>query len=313
MKTFKLKLIVLALASLLLISCDFNSTLFSGTTGNPFLENTYAGLGDMHELVIVTDIHIGRENHKTGVFRYDDKFEAFLKSSQHGKISALISLGDLVDESKADISGSLDFIKKFSPYCSNFFIGLVGNHETHATSMEEWENTFTTTLGSITSYSKRMAVYKFNKVSIYVLNNAKRVFGQSQLNYFEQAISKDTNEVKIVLAHENIMTGNKLDQSLFMFGDPSVTELAHFAKILEDNGVCLVLTGHTHNGNFIYKYGEKCYEMNLAAYHAKESSLNLESKGYWYTLSIDENKKEVVVKTYLAKDGKLETEHRFSY
>lgn len=312
MRTFKLNFIALAIASLL-FSCDFNSNLFINTTGNPFLQNTYDNLGNMQELVIVTDVHIGRENHSSGITRYDDVFETFLKSSEVGSKSALISLGDLVDKSKTDIPDSLNFIKKFAHYCSNTFVGVIGNHETHETSMANWEDTFSTTLEDIKSYSHRMAVYKFNNVSIYVLDNAKRILGQTQLNYLEEAMKQDTNPVKIVLSHENIMTGNKLDQSLFMFGNPSVTELTHFTKILEENGVSLVLTGHTHNGNFIYKYGENCYEMNLAAYHAKESTLNLESKGYWYTLSIDESSQEIVVKTYLAKTGEITDEHRFSY
>ncbi len=313
MRTLKLlALTLLALVFLLITSCDFNSALFANTTGNPFLQNTYA-LGSLQNLVIVTDVHIGREHHERGITRYDNTFKSFLaNTSQPTTYSALISIGDLVDESNSDISVALTFIKRFAPYCSNRFISVIGNHETHTQSMSDWENSFPTT-EDINSYFKRMAVYKFENVSIYVMDNAKRLFGYTQLNYLEEAISKDTNEVKIVLAHENVMTGNKLDQSLILFGNPSVTEMARFAKILENNGVSLVLTGHTHNGDIIYRYGNKCFEMNLAAYHAKETALNLEGKGSWYTLSIDQDSKEIVVKTYLAKTGEQIEEHRFSY
>ncbi len=313
MRTLKLPaLTLLALVFLLTTSCDFNSALFANTTGNPFLQNTYT-LGSLQNLVIVTDVHIGREYHERGITRYDNTFESFLaNTSQPSTYSALISIGDLVDESNSDISVALIFIKRFAPYCSNRFISVIGNHETHTHSMLDWENSFPTT-EDINSYFKRMAVYKFENVSIYVMDNAKRLFGYTQLNYLEEALSKDTNEVKIVLAHENVMTENKLDQSLILFGNPSVTEMARFAKILENNGVSLVLTGHTHNGDIIYRYGNKCFEMNLAAYHAKETALNLEGKGNWYTLSIDQDSKEIVVKTYLAKTGEPIEEHRFNY
>ncbi len=313
MRTLKLLAIaLLALAFLLLTSCDFNSAIFANITGNPFLQNTYE-LDSLQNLVIITDVHIGRETHESGITRYDNTFETFLANTfKTSTYSALISIGDLVDESNTDISESSNFIKRFAPYCSNRFISIIGNHETHTNSMSSWENSFPET-EDLKSYFKRMAVYKFDNVSIYVMNNAKRLFGYSQLNYLEEALSKDTNEVKIIMTHENVMTGNKLDQSLILFGNPSATEMARFAKILENNGVSLVLTGHTHNGDFIYKYGNKCFEMNLAAYHAKETALNIEGKGNWYTLSLNESSKKIIVRTYLAKTGALAKEHQFSY
>ncbi len=313
MRTLKLLAIaLLALAFLLLTSCDFNSAIFANITGNPFLQNTYE-LGSLQNLVIVTDVHIGRETHESGITRYDNTFETFLANTfKTSTYSALISIGDLVDESNTDISESSNFIKRFAPYCSNRFISIIGNHETHTNSMSAWENSLLKA-ENLKSYFKRMAVYKFDNVSIYVMNNAKRLFGYSQLNYLEEALSKDTNEVKIIMTHENVMTGNKLDQSLILFGNPSVTEMARFAKILENNGVSLVVTGHTHNGDFIYKYGNKCFEMNLAAYHAKETALNIEGKGNWYTLSLNESSKKIIVRTYLAKTGALTKEHQFSY
>lgn len=313
-----IKLVVftlLALVFLLLTSCDFNSAIFTNITGNPFLQNTYE-LGSLQNLVILTDVHIGREHHESSITRYDSTFETFLANTfQPATYSALISIGDLVDESNSDISVALTFIKRFAPYCSNRFISVIGNHETHTNSMSAWENSFPATEATedIKNYFKRMAVYKFDNVSIYVMDNAKRLFGYAQLHYLEEALTNDTNEVKIILAHENVMTGNKLDQSLIVFGNPSVTEMACFAKILENNSVSLVLTGHTHNGNAIYKYGNKCFEMNLAAYHAKETALNLEGKGNWYTLSIDQDSKVIVVKTYQAKTGELTEEHQFNY
>jgi len=317
MRISKFLVVTFAIVSIfLIVSCDFNSDLFKGLEGNPFLKNEY-DLGDLKTLVIVTDVHIGRDGRDSNIKRYDDKFETFLsKTSNETTYSALVSLGDLIDDSNDDKAKVLDFIKRFTPYCSNKFISVIGNHETHVYSMNDWETVFSTDFSEvkgIKAYLNRMAVYKFENVSVYVMNNADRLFGYTQLDYLEQAMSQDSNSIKIVLAHENIMTGDKLDQSLIVFGNPSPTEMARFAKILEDNGASLVLTGHTHSGNSIYQYGKNCYEMNLASYHAREALLNFEGKGNWYTLSIDETSREIVVKTYLAPTGSLTEETRFKY
>lgn len=311
--------------ALLLISCDYNNDVINNATENPFMDFYDLGsLEESQELVIVSDVHLGREEYDDGVFRYDDEFEAFLTKNEtkdetetktKTSFAALISLGDMLDESSKEKEFAYNFIEKFAKHCSNKFISIIGNHETHVYSVAQWESTFTGQILGVDSYAKAMAVYKFDDVSIYVLNNSKRMFGYTQLDYLEQALKKDKNSIKIVLAHENIMTGGKLDQSLIAFGNNSIPEIMRFSKIMEDNSVCLVLTGHTHNGQALYKYKNKCHEMNLAAYHARITNgpINFEGQGNWYTLSIDRNSKEVVVKTYFAKTGEFVTENRFSY
>lgn len=79
----------------------------------------------------------------------------------------------MLDESSQEKEISYKFIEKFAKYCSNKFISIIGNHETHIYSVSQWENTFTKKIASVDSYSKAMAVYKFNDVSIYALNNSK--------------------------------------------------------------------------------------------------------------------------------------------
>ena len=93
--------------------------------------------------------------------------------------------------------------------------------------------------------------------------------------------------------------------------------MARFSKILRENGVSLVLTGHTHNGGIVYSYGEGrgggCYEMNLAAYHGYESSFDLEGKGNWYVVGVDRASREIVVETYAAATAMKVAENRFGY
>lgn len=301
------------------VSCEFNGDLFRGVEGNPFLENAYdlelrAG-EETPRFVVVTDVHLGREYNDDGTRRYDDAFKKFL-GSEMGHRSALISLGDFIDESNADRVSSVGFVRTFAPYCSDRYIGVIGNHETHVSSMEDWESSIPMQ-GGVEVYTKRMAVYRFGDVSLYVMDNAKRIFGSMQLDYLEAALEKDSNPVKIVLAHENVFTGRKLDQSLVVFGNCSATEIARFSKILSENGVSLVLTGHTHNGGIVYSYGEGrgggCYEMNLAAYHGYESSFDLEGKGNWYVVGVDGASREIVVETYAAATALKVSENRFGY
>lgn len=297
------------------VSCEFNGDLFRGVEGNPFLENAYdielrAG-EETPRFVVVTDVHLGRESNDDGTRRYDGAFKTFLES-ETGHRSALVSLGDFVDEANVGKSSSAGFVRTFAPYCSGRYIGVIGNHETHVSSMEDWESSIPASEG-LEVYTKRMAVYRFGEVSLYVTNNAKRIFGNTQLEYLEEALEKDSNPVKIVLAHENIFTGRKLDQSLVVFGNCSATEMARFSKILRENGVSLVLTGHTHNGGIVYDYGGGCYEMNLAAYHGYESSFDLEGKGNWYVVGIDSPSREIVVETYAAATAMKVAENRFGY
>lgn len=301
------------------VSCDFDGDLFRGVDGNPFMENAYdftcEGAGIDPRFVVVSDVHIGRESNDDGTRRYDGTFRTFMES-EAGHCSALVSLGDFVDEANAGRAAANDFVRMFAPYCSDRFIGVIGNHETHVSSMEDWESSIAVSEG-LEVYTKRMAVYRFGDVSMYVMDNAKRLFGNTQLDYLEEALKNDSNPVKIVLAHENVFTGRKPDQSLVVFGNCSATEMARFSKILRENGVSLVLTGHTHNGGIVYSYGggraNGCYEMNLAAYHGYDSSFDLEGKGNWYVVGIDRSSREVVVESYAAATALRVAENRFGY
>ena len=321
----KLLALLILIALLFLASCDLSdaiyANLFSKSKGNPFIENVYkitSNSAGQLEFVVVADVHLGRERDNSGITRYDDNFEAFLKdhkTNTGSNYTALLSLGDLVDQQEPANEDVEAFVSRFSKYCSNRFITMVGNHDLHAVNSTQWENASLKLPDSskITYYAKRMCVVKCGEVSIYITNNAKRLFGYQQLEYLEEALKKDTNPIKIVLAHENVMSGGELNQSLILYGNPDIYERSNFARIMEENGVALVLTAHTHRGNIIHKYKENTYEMNLCAYHARDTLLDLESKGIWYTMSFDTTSKEIVMKTYLASTKEEIAETRFSY
>lgn len=315
-KSFQLLMVFMTL--LFLVSCDLEDAFFKTSQENPFLKNVYnistTEALDSLEFAVVADVHLDREKKDSGVTRYDDNFEVFLMeyTDKNGDFTALLSLGDLVDEQYPVNEHVNSFINRFAKYCSKLFITMVGNHDLHVANSTQWENS-TPDTPNITYYAKRMCTIKCGEVSIYITNNAKRLFGSQQLEYLEEALKKDKNKIKIVLAHENVMSGGNLDQSLILFGNPDIYERANFARIMEENNVSLVFTAHTHKGNAIYKYKEKTYEMNLCAYHARETALDLESNGNWYTLSFDTTNKELVIKTYAATTKEQISENRFAY
>ena len=317
----KLKLFIFLIILVTLTACNLEDAFYKTSltnNENPFLTNVYTidatTTTNETEFAIVTDVHLGRELKYDGIKRYDDNFETFLSdyAKTNGDFVALLSLGDLVDEQEPVNATVNSFIQRFSKYCSNRFIEMIGNHDTHVVSSQEWENS-NPNLPGITYYAKRMCTIKCGEISIYITNNSRRLFGAQQLQYLEEALKQDPNEIKIVLAHEVVMSGGAADQTLILFGDPDIYERSNFARIMEENNVALVLTGHTHKGDVTYKYKEKTYEMNLCAYHAREMALDLESKGNWYTLSFDTANKKIVIKTYLASTSEQIKVDEFSY
>ena len=317
----KLKLFIFLIILVTLTACNLEDAFYKTSLTNdenPFLSNVYtietAATTSETEFAIITDVHLGRELKYDGIKRYDDNFEAFLSNhvQSKGAFTALLSLGDLVDEQEPVNATVNSFIQRFSKYCSNRFIEMIGNHDSHVVSSQEWENS-NPNLPGITYYAKRMCTIKCGEISIYITNNSRRLFGAQQLQYLEEALKQDTNKIKIVLAHEVVMSGGAADQTLILFGDPDIYERSNFARIMEENNVALVLSGHTHKGAVTYKYKEKTYEMNLCAYHAREMALDLESKGNWYTLSFDTENRKIVIKEYLAATKEQICEESFAY
>ena len=178
------------------ISCDLEDMFFKDSQENPFIKNVYnisnTKTTDALEFVVVADVHLDREQKDSGVTRYDDNFEEFLSeyTTQNGDFTALLSLGDLVDEQYPVNEDVNSFINRFAKYCSNLLITTVGNHDLHVANTTQWENSMPNTPG-ITYYAKRMCTIKCGEVSIYITNNAKRLFGSQQLKYLEEALKKE--------------------------------------------------------------------------------------------------------------------------
>ena len=138
-------------------------------------------------------------------------------------------------------------------------------------------------------------------LSVYILDNSSRTFSSTLLKWLSEALDKDRSRYRIVVTHENILSGGNLDPSLILFGSADEGEAARFMKIMEKGRVSLVLTGHYHKGNVLYGDGSSYTEFTGASYHSSTSPF--ESTAWWYTISIDEDKNIITIKGIRGESG----------
>lgn len=318
--------LILIVLCLFLVSCRFSypETVMKGIEENPFLvavDLAPSGYdGSSFSFLFFTDAHVNREKHENGgVYRFDDNFFSFL---DEGDYPFVISGGDLSDD--GDLSLELFAFRKAFYDRGKVLLEAVGNHDRHtyAYSSTDYfsyiqngvlelntnEQTYQHYLQSGNGFSTGRYTYG-NSLSIYVLDSSMRTLSSRQLTYLEEALQKDTSRYRIMVSHDNIITGGALDQSLFMTGYADIAEITRFLKILDEGKVSIVLSGHHHKGNILYGGdGSGSYtEFNAAAYHRRTSIF--ESQGWWYTVSIDTGKDLLVLTGYDAETK----EARLSY
>lgn len=319
-----MKKILLFLFSLtLLFSCNLPESNLSSFTSNPFLQDVSITVSSsVIDVVFFTDTHIGRERNRDDVKRYDDAFYRFL---DEGNYPVVISGGDMADDGEVSES-VVDFLTQVTKR-TGLYLETIGNHDRHpynyiATDITStWYNSVFN-LDTHSTYAQALIngveidgrkVYTTGRyliksdegeslVSIYILDNSMRCFTSLQLSYLEEALKEDNSLFKVFVAHDNVVSGGRLDQSLFMTGFADEEEVASFMKIANKYNVSLVLTGHTHKGNCMYGDGSKYTEFNAASYHRTDSVF--ESTGFWYTVSLDKTKKTIVIKSFDAETAK---------
>ena len=326
------KAVIILVASLIISSCSFPSSIMQGVSGNPFKpsyqlseplssENIFnppvspevppeevvppaqsaeplAEGSDEFTFVMIADPHINRTD--TGVAQHTEEFISFLEQqAAAGTVYPfIVCLGDLVDNGDIYDSQAQDFIETARGYTElKNFIYVLGNHDIRTHSKSEWESEYNVlTPGHDVS---RMIRYSYKGVSIYKLDNSSRIFGKDQLAMLEEALRNDPNEYRIFLAHEVVATGGALDQSTVLFGSEA-GELLRLFSIMEKHGVSMLFTGHHHKGNVIYE-GSHFAEFNAAALHSR--SVSFESDGYWYTVTVSPSAGLVTVAAYCIEDG----------
>lgn len=317
------KMLLLLLSLTLLCSCNFPENNFSSFVSNPFLQEVSVTVSsDTFDVVFFTDTHIGRERNRDDVKRYDDAFYQFL---DEGNYPVVISGGDMADDGEVS-ERVVDFLTQVTKR-TDLYLETIGNHDRHpynyiSTDVASTWYHSVFNLDTHSTYAQALIngvvidgknVYTTGRyiiksdegesiVSIYILDNSMRCFTSLQLSYLEEALKEDNSLFKVFVAHDNVVSGGRLDQSLFMTGFADEEEVASFMKIVNKYNVSLVLTGHTHKGNYLYGDGSKYTEFNAASYHRTDSVF--ESTGFWYTVSFDKTSKTIVIKSFDAETAK---------
>lgn len=309
---------LLVLLTLLIISCDivFPDDITAHVDSNPFLsaydiskpsadaekvdiDSKLESEETLLRFVAITDVHIDREKEDSGVSFFHDNFYSYLDSD---KPEFVLCLGDLADQGEYS-----DTLKSFvdnivSRTKNNWFVYCVGNHERHAFDSEKWHGKENVDGWDIKYFSGTMARYCYSNIlSIYKLDNSRRIFGQKQLMYLEEALKQDKSKYKILIAHDNIISGGAFDQSLIITGFADIQERNRFYRMMDRYGVSLVLTGHHHKGNIEYKLSDHLAELNLAAYHQRKMFIDLESEGYFYECLLDVENGKMTINGYKAE------------
>ena len=292
---------VLLIAVLCITSCSapvFNPFQF---TSNPFLDNvTWIGgkkpiTTDTISFSVTTDNHFDRENCEW----YNENYYSFL-DNRTTRYPFAISLGDLTDTG-VFVDNALNFVDEVKKRTSEtFFTTCVGNHDRHSVD-SRWD-------GGDVEYETAGCYYygtledgKTPLLAIYKLDNSYDCITNKEFEYLEEALKKEKARYRMIITHENVATGNTLGPTLVLFGLSS-QETNRLYRIMSENNVGLILSGHNHIGNVEYHLSETLGELNMAAYHKKNNALlNMESPGYFYDFTLDTKTGDVVISGYLAK------------
>ncbi len=304
------KIILILLTLLFLVSCSapiFNPFQFES---NPFLDKYWISQNviteDTISFSVTTDNHFDRADSTW----YNENYYSFLDSKSY---PFAISLGDLTDTG-VFTENALKFVEEVRKR-TDFFTTCVGNHDRHSVDSTRWDTDDET--------YKTARCYYYGKtedgkplLAIYKLDNSYDCITDRQFRYLEEALKKETARYRMIIIHENVSTGNTLGPTLVLFGLSSA-ETNRLYRIMSENNVGLILSGHNHIGNVEYHLNETLGELNMAAYHRKNNALlNMESPGYFYDFTLNTKTGEVVIKGYLAestKDATAEAEKTFLF
>ncbi|HIW36770.1 MAG TPA: metallophosphoesterase [Candidatus Treponema faecavium] len=296
------------------VSCDLSLSISSGVAGNPFMRVIDLGQSAWTVSEETADGRIIAEKSSdvlpydnSGVIRFpliaDMQFDRpaqnaawydsnFLEWLDDRDYPFLVNLGDLIDSGRLWQQKALSFYARAANKMHGNHIYAIGNHELYNNTSSDFDcylSVFHADAGV-----GRMAHYVYGPLSIYKLDNSMRTFGGEQLRWLEQALAADSRPYRIIAAHEIVTSGGVFDKTLIIFGmDPK--EVNRLLRIMDEHDVSLIVTGHHHAGNIIYRHQSDMAEFNAAAIHRSESD------GYWYEVEIDTVQKKIRIIQYSAE------------
>ncbi len=308
----KIILILILLSLLCLVSCTVPYLVAYQFTTNPFLKEVWIDNSVITDssikFSIVTDSHF--EKAKGDPEWFNENYYKFLDEN---KYPFAFHLGDLTDTGVItdDDYAFIDNVR--AKTTKNFVTIAIGNHDRH-TLADIWDSTeggdtYSTAgcyyYGKTTSGKPLLAIYK--------LDTSADCISAKQFEHLEEALSAETAVYRIIITHENVSIGNKLNPTMVIFGLSS-EEGNKLYKIMAKYNVGLILDGHNHSGNAVYKLNDKLGEMNLAAYMRRITKpIQTESYGYWYDFTLDLSTGEAVITGYLAKTGEKDSNVVFTF
>ena len=308
--------VVAALAAAVLLlaimtGCIMPDYPASGISGNPFLKAidlTEPGVivtgTDEHEILVspfsgegwdgsslifpvITDVHVD----KRGVNDNQGAFYSFLEEND---FPFVICLGDISNNGDYTEDGTVRFISGCLERANGNFLYAIGNHDRFRHDAGHFDRFFSAFVPS--GHNPRIGRYVFGPVSIYKLDNSIRAYGSVQLGWLEEALRQDTNPVKILVAHVNHMSGGTAGETLYMTGITDIYERNDLLRIMDENDVSLMLTGHHHDGGY-YRISDDRAEINLSPLFGRE-----DRGGHWYTAEVVPGDK-LIITPYSAETG----------
>lgn len=300
----------------IILSCDYH--LLNEEDTNPFeahnVELTVTRPLNPNEtnkitFVWMTDNHVGRETHESGITRYETQFIKWLDDN-HKSYPFILCTGDLTDSGKTeDWKNSTAFVESIKAYDNDNFIYVIGNHEIHnGSTQDDWLKYFTST-NPINQRPFLEGRYTYNGLSIYIMDNDSRAFRSSTLDYFDSTTKADTNPFKIAAAHVPL-TGQTTQATGMQFVVAEDAQRNFMLRAMDEGNVGVYFCGHHHIGNYEEHYTATTGEMMGAAFHRKDL-YGLESDGYWYECTLDKTTKVLTVDQYYAETATYEKSFSF--
>lgn len=310
------KLSLLTLFLFLLCSCDMGFLKLSlpQSVQNPFSSPTpiYEN-GDPEEVenggtirfIAMSDAHFGRSGKDSNVSYGNENFFSFLQGFDE-RVDFFAFTGDMMDtfsgKNASELHAFCMKIKETAKENSNINakgIYVVGNHDFVNADPETWVGEFAD--DDFFPSHALMGSYSIGDVAIYKTDSSYRVFGGVQLNDLDAAMNASSAKYNLILNHVPL-AADTFDQTLFEFVIADANERNMMLKILSSHKPSLMLSGHHHKGNILNTWSSSVHEIILAAYHRRDIIMDLESKGYWYVVEIDQSSGKVTIKGYRIDD-----------
>ena len=298
--------LILLLSQFLFFSCDLSMLqILDGEKAsedkNTFIITEAFENPSSFTLLLTSDQHFSRTD--SGVHYETEAFLAWVKQYQvdHAtsdaefKLTHMISLGDITDNSRSD-----EF-KQFADFKNRLTLegittyAVKGNHDIRpgTACIADWK-TYTA------QYSYQALAYK--GVSFYLLNTANRTVGRIQMKELQEAVVQDKRP-KLFFSH------------MPLYGKPSLLytvlcdtqEREDIITLMVENKGMLYLSGHHHQGDVLYSFRSTTSEFILGAFHGRDAFME-QIKPRWYLLHYSTEDKEITITRYQVESDSRITE-----